>query len=153
MRFLRVSEFVASRYKPRQCPACLNGMTSPKKLKPGRTEPRSTKSRGHDHPVSRGGSWDAYVFMCKGCNADQGLRDFVQWARVLLQRGDRRAEHVTALAVLVRGWIAEHGGGLATDRLRAATGRGAEAGDVEVGGVGLPLPGGDLPPGDFCGGP
>lgn len=153
MRFLRVSEFVASRYKPRQCPACLNGMTSPKRLRSGRTEPRSTKSRGHDHPVSRGGDYSAYVFMCKGCNADQGLRDFVQWARVLLQRGDRRAEHVTALAVLVRGWIAEHGGGLATDRLRAATGRGAEAGDVEVGGVGLPLPGGDLPPGDFCGGP
>lgn len=89
-----------------RCPCCLRVMTK-NKLKPGKPNPSTHQTKGHDKPVAFGGDHLVWVNMCYRCNNEQGSRDLVQWAHHLLRFEDPRAENVVALAVFVREWAAE----------------------------------------------
>ena len=88
------------------CPCCGVKMTD-KRVKKGRPEPPAQLSRGHDAPVGRGGDNGVWLYICRRCNNEQGVLDFVQWGRKLLLAEDYRAERVVEVAKLVRTWVAE----------------------------------------------
>lgn len=87
-----------------RCPCCGVRMRAGR-LAAYQRQPRDFRTRGHDYPVGRGGDVSVFVYMCHGCNGDQGSSGLVTWARNLIHSGDRRAEAVTALAVFVRSWV------------------------------------------------
>jgi len=88
------------------CPCCGVRMTD-RRVKQGRPVPLQQLSRGHDAPVGRGGANDVWLYICHGCNNEQGVLDFAQWARKLLLAEDPRAERVVEVAKFVRAWVAE----------------------------------------------
>lgn len=87
----------------RRCPCCAKPMHN-KKVRPGNKTPRDKKTIGHDAPTGWGGNPDVWVFICHGCNQEQGSRTFRSWAARLDHKGDERAEAVLALANEIFAW-------------------------------------------------
>lgn len=108
MRFLRLHEAVSATHG-RACPCCGTGMRWKGRFKrPGAIQPGDMATRAHDRPVAHGGDPDVWVWACLRCNNEQGVLDFVAWARKLVRSSDRRAERVVALAVVVRTWVSNN---------------------------------------------
>lgn len=91
------------RWGGRHCPCC--GVPFRRKaIKPYVPTPRDEKTRGHVDPVARGGAQSVWLYICRGCNNDQGCLSFAGFARMLLLAGDRRAERVVEVARFVQPW-------------------------------------------------
>lgn len=86
------------RWGSRHCPCCGRAMHT-REHRPGRPQPRDARTRGHDVPVSLGGV--AWIYICFGCNNDQGSLPFAVWARKLAAAGDARAPLVQAVAEFI----------------------------------------------------
>lgn len=83
------------------CPCCGTGMVKAAP-KPGRPVASNTRTAGHDEPVWRGGR--LWVYICSGCNTEQGDLTFRSWALMLRRADDGRAARVEALADLFDQW-------------------------------------------------
>lgn len=91
------------RWGGRHCPCC--GVPFRRKaIRPNRPTPRDEKTRGHVDAVALGGDQKVWLHICRGCNNDQGSLSFAGFARMLLLRGDRRAERVVEVARFVQPW-------------------------------------------------
>lgn len=99
MAFLR--ERAIARWRKR-CPCC----DSPMRLRcssasTGRV-PRDYRTQGHDISVSAGGSRDRWIYICSGCNTDQGNLSFANWAWRLKRNGDPRYPLVERVAAFMK---------------------------------------------------
>lgn len=87
------------------CPCCGHPMKVPRGRKAlANCNDRDRRTIAHDFPVGSGGSQKVWVYACRGCNSDQGMRTFWLWANALDKAGDRRAERVYALARFIRSY-------------------------------------------------
>ena len=93
----------AERRWGRACPCCGVSMRL-KAPKRGVPMARHQISRGHVDSVARGGDPLVWLYVCHGCNNDQGSLSFAGFARMLLLHGDRRAERVVEVARFVQPW-------------------------------------------------
>lgn len=102
-----IAEKAQRRWRSR-CPCCGSPMATPRGLRRRRGAlQRNDRTIGHDFPVARGGDERRWVYICWGCNNDQGSLDFMSWSRVLRTDGDRRADAVEALAIFIEETVNE----------------------------------------------
>lgn len=99
---MRLHEIAERRWRNR-CPCCSRVMTKTVD-KPGKTQPGTMRTRGHDRAVAHGGDNWAWLFICRKCNEQQGWLSFAAWCRLLILRGDPRAEAVAEVARLCGEW-------------------------------------------------
>lgn len=98
----RLHEEASQRWRNR-CPCCTRHMTKTVD-KPGRSQPGTMRTRGHDRAVAHGGDPQQWLFMCRKCNEHQGWLSFAAWARMLVLRDDPRAELVAEVARFCHQW-------------------------------------------------
>lgn len=105
MRPLNIQEEAAQRWRSR-CPCCRRPMTEHSTH--GKATPSTTKTAGHNVPVSLGGSKVAglWVYICHRCNNEQDTETFASWAYLLERAGDERAPYVREVAELFDEWRA-----------------------------------------------
>lgn len=89
------------------CPCCGVGMRTGR-VKTGRPTPANQRTVGHVDAVALGGDPDVWLYMCNRCNNNQGSLSFAAFARMLVLRGDPRAERVVEVARFVQPWRPAH---------------------------------------------
>ena len=103
---MRLYEMAERRWRTR-CPCCTRPMT-PTRYKPGKPDPGTMRTRGHDRAVAHGGDPMQWLFMCRRCNNEQGWLSFAAWARMLVLRDDPRAPLVVEVARFCHEWRQKH---------------------------------------------
>lgn len=101
---LNIQEEAEQRWRSR-CPCCRRPMVEYKDPGiPGRRNPSTAKSAGHNVPLSQGGPATMFVYICAGCNVEQDSNTFAAWAYLLERKGDPRAANVREVAELFEKW-------------------------------------------------
>lgn len=82
--------FEATRRWGNSCPCCSTHMTT-KPPKKGVSTPRTYRTIGHNVAVGLGGRQDQWIYICHGCNNEQGSASFEHWGAKLPEHDARKA--------------------------------------------------------------
>lgn len=99
---MRLHEAAERRWRKR-CPCCEQPMSKPD-FRAGKPQPPTMRTRGHDQSVAAGGDSTIWLYMCHRCNNEQGWLSLAAWCRLLVLRGDPRAELVAEVARFIAAW-------------------------------------------------